>query len=171
MMNSRVEEAINIQINEELFSAYLYKAMSAYFADKNLNGMASWMSVQAGEEMTHALKLYDYVIERSGRVRLAAIKEPTFEWGSPLDAFKAAYEHEQYITGRINDLTDLSIQEKDHATSIMLQWFVTEQIEEEASTSEIVNKLEIMEGSKQGLYMLDRELESRSATSGDITAE
>lgn len=165
MINKKVEEAINNQINAEMFSSYLYKAMSAYFADLNLTGMAAWMDVQAQEEMTHALKFYDYIIERGGRVKLMAIEEPAFEWGSPIEAFKAAYEHEQYITGRINDLTDLAIQEKDHATMIMLQWFVTEQVEEEASVSEIVGKMEMIADSKHGIYMLDKELGGRGAGS------
>lgn len=165
MINKRIEEAINSQINAELFSAYLYKSMGAYFADKNLTGMASWMNVQSSEEMTHASKLYDYMVERGGRVRFSAIDEPTSQWGSPLDAFKAALDHERYITGRINDLTDLAIEEKDHATSIMLQWFVNEQVEEESSVGDIVNKLDMMEGSKQGIYMLDRELGGRSMSS------
>lgn len=170
MINKKVEEAINNQINAEMFSSYLYKAMSAYFADMNLTGMAAWMDVQAQEEMTHALKFYDYIIERGGRVKLMAIEEPAFEWGAPIEAFKAAYEHEQYITGRINDLTDLAIQEKDHATMIMLQWFVTEQVEEEASVSEIVGKMEMIGDSKHGVYMLDKELGGRGA-SGSEEAE
>lgn len=163
MINKKIEEAINSQINAEMFSAYLYKSMSAYFSDINLNGMAAWMNVQAQEEMTHALKFYDYVIERGGRVRLMAIEEPAFDWGSPIEVFKASYEHEQYITGRINDLADLAIKEKDHATGIMLQWFVTEQVEEEANVSEIVSKMEMIGDAKHGLYMLDKELGGRGA--------
>lgn len=163
MINKKVEEAINSQINAEMFSAYLYKSMSAYFSDMNLTGMATWMDLQAQEEMTHALKFYDYLIERGGRVRLLAIEEPASEWGSPIEVFRASYEHEQYITGRINDLADLAIQEKDHATGIMLQWFVTEQVEEEANVSEIVSKMEMISDSKHGLYMLDKELGGRTA--------
>lgn len=163
MINKKIEAAINNQINAEMFSAYLYKAMSAYFSDINLTGMAAWMNLQAQEEMTHALKFYDYIIERGGRVKLMAIEEPAFEWSSPIDAFKASYEHEQYITSRINELADLAIKEKDHATGIMLQWFVTEQVEEEANVSEIVSKMEMIADSKNGLYMLDKELGGRGA--------
>ncbi|HPI97422.1 MAG TPA: ferritin [Synergistales bacterium] len=163
MIGPNIEKAINEQINAELFSAYIYKAMSAYFASENLMGMSRWMDIQSEEEMSHAMKFYDYLVERGGRVKLTALEEPPFEWDSPLSVFEAAYEHEQYISSRINHLTDLAISEKDHATNIMLQWFVSEQVEEEAHAEEIVNKLKMISESRHGLYMLDRELGAREA--------
>ena len=163
MISSRVETAINEQINAELFSAYIYKAMSAYLASVNLMGMSRWMDIQSEEEMAHAMKFYGYLVERGGRIKLTALEEPPFEWASPLDVFEAAYEHEQYITSRINDLTNLAIEEKDHASNIMLQWFVSEQVEEEANAEEIVNKLKMIGDSRHALYMLDKELGAREA--------
>ncbi|SRR6056297_183701 len=165
MIKDNIQEAINNQINAELFSAYLYKSMSAYLQSENLTGMAAWMDLQAQEEMQHAMKFYDYLVERGGRVKLLAIDEPQYEWGSPLEIFEASYKHEQYITERINNLVDLSMQEKDHATGIMLQWFVSEQVEEEAGVDEIVQKIKMISDSKHGMYMLDKELGGRQSES------
>src|SRR6056297_843614 len=132
MIKENIQEAINKQINAELFSAYLYQSMGAYLDSENLGGMAAWMNMRAKEELEHAMKFYNYLLERGGRVKLYAIDEPQFEWNSPLEVFEASYEHEQYVTGRINDLVELAAEEKDHATGVMLQWFVSEQVEEEA---------------------------------------
>ena len=165
MIKDNIQEAINNQINAELFSAYLYKSMSAYLQSENLTGMAAWMDLQAQEEMQHAMKFYDYLVERGGRVKLLSIDEPEYEWGSPLEIFEASYKHEQYITERINNLVDLSMQEKDHATGIMLQWFVSEQVEEEAGVDEIVQKIKMISDSKHGMYMLDKELGGRQSES------
>jgi len=165
MIKDNIQEAINNQINAELFSAYLYKSMSAYLQSENLTGMAAWMDLQAQEEIQHAMKFYDYLVERGGRVKLLAIDEPQYEWGSPLEIFEASYKHEQYITERINNLVDLSMQEKDHATGIMLQWFVSEQVEEEAGVDEIVQKIKMISDSKHGMYMLDKELGGRQSES------
>jgi ferritin len=161
MLSKNIEEALNKQVNEELFSAYLYLSMAAYFADKNLMGFYNWLYVQFHEELEHAKKFIHYIIERGGRVKLSQIKEPQFEWKDPVDAFKAVLEHERYITGKINELVDLAEKEKDRATFAMLQWFVNEQVEEEANASEILARLEMVGESKQGLLMLDRELAQR----------
>ena len=162
MIKDRIQEEINKQINEEMFSAYLYLAMSADFAAKNLPGFANWMYVQYQEEMTHTMKFYNYLIERGGKVELRAIAKPQQTWESPLAAFEAAYAHEQHITGRINQMMDVAIEERDHATQIMLQWFISEQVEEEANADEIVQQLKFIEGNKHAIYMLDRELAQRT---------
>jgi len=162
MLNERIEKALNDQVNAEMFSAYLYLSMSANFSAMNLAGFAQWMKVQATEEMVHAMKIYDFIIERGGRVTLAQIDAPETVWESPLAAFEGAYKHEQYITGRINDLVDIAIEEKDHASNIFLQWFVTEQVEEEASADEIVQKLKLVGSQGNAIFMLDRELGARA---------
>ncbi len=159
-----MQEVLNEQINEELYSAYLYLSMSAYFLSINLNGFANWMRVQAQEELMHAMKFYDFINERGGRIRLLAAKEPPMEWESPLAAFEDACRHEQYISGRIDALVNLAAEEKDHATGIFLQWFVTEQVEEEASADEVVQKLKLMGDHRGGLFMMDRELGQRVFT-------
>lgn len=164
MIKAKMEKAINRQINRELYSAYLYLSMSAYFGNINLKGFASWMRVQAQEEMSHAMKLYDYLGERGGRIALAAIEDPPREWGSPLKVFENVYSHEQKVTALINDLVNLAIAEKDHASSSFLQWFVTEQVEEEASASEVLERLKLAGKDAGGLFMLDNELGQRVFT-------
>lgn len=164
MITQKMQDALNNQINEELFSAYLYYAMSAYFHDINLNGFAQWMKAQATEEIAHAVKLYDHVNDRDGRVELKAIKKPQKEWKSPLAAFQAAYEHECYITGKIHDLVSIAEDEKDRAVRPMLEWFVEEQVEEEASTKEIMDQLKLMGDSNSVMFMLDREMNQRQVT-------
>ncbi|MEO0258906.1 MAG: ferritin [candidate division WOR-3 bacterium] len=161
MLTNRMEEALNRQIVEEMYSAYLYLSMSAYFASLNLMGFSHWLYVQYHEELEHAEKFFKFIIERGGRVKLGAIKEPEFEWKSPKDAFEAVVKHEKYITSRIYELVDIAEQEKDRATFAMLQWFVNEQVEEEAHSEEILAKLEMIGDHKQGLLMLDRELAQR----------
>jgi len=164
MIGKKMEEALNDQINAELYSAYLYLAMAAYFDSQNLSGFASWMRVQTQEETAHAMKFFHFVGERGGRVVLKAIEEPAKEWKSPLAAFKASYEHEQYITGRINDLVNLAIKEKDHASNAFLQWFVNEQVEEETSVDSVVQQLKMAEKAPGALFMMDRELGGRTFT-------
>ncbi len=163
MLSERMENAINDQINAELFSSYLYLSMAAYFEDQNLPGSAGWMRVQAQEEVSHAMKFFDWIGERRGRVSLAAIDKPEYQWGSPLEAFEASFKHEQYITSRINDLMALAIEENDFATRNMLNWFVDEQVEEEATVDAVVHQLRMIGDSKHGLYMIDRELGGRQA--------
>jgi len=164
MLSKKMQEALNEQINAELYSAYLYLSMSAYFKSINLPGSANWMRVQTQEEMVHAMKIYDYVIERGGRVALEAVSKPVVEWKSPLAAFQAAYKHEQHVTGLINDLVNLAVKEKDHAVNAFLQWFVNEQVEEEASADEVVQKLKQVEKVPAGVFMIDRELGQRVFT-------
>ncbi len=161
MINEKMQDALNKQINAELYSSYLYLSMSANFNSVNLNGFANWMRVQAQEELVHAMKFYDYITERGGRVILRPVEGPTSDWASPLAAFEDAYRHEQKVTGLINDLVELAVAERDHATNIFLQWFVSEQVEEEASADEVVQKLKLVGDASHGLFMLDRELGQR----------
>jgi len=163
MIKEKVLDAINSQINAEIHSAYLYLSMAAYFKSVNLEGFAAWMNVQVEEELEHAGKFYNFVHQRGGKVILTAIDGPKTQWSSTREAFEDALKHEQYITRRINDLMDVALAEKDHATQIFLQWFVTEQIEEEDNVSGVLEKIKMLEGAKGGLFMLDRELGQRGA--------
>ncbi|MEO0077725.1 MAG: ferritin [candidate division WOR-3 bacterium] len=163
-MNKKVELAFNEQIRHELESAYLYQSMVAYFQSAGLEGMAQWMAVQALEELTHAKRFFDHIVERGGRVVLAALAQPKGEWSSALEAFRDAYKHEQFITGRIADLMKLAMAENDLPGQEMLRWFVSEQVEEEASTSRVVQQLELAGTSGGPLLMLDRELGTRQFT-------
>jgi ferritin len=162
MLNEKLESAINSQINFELYSSYIYLAMSAHFMSLNLKGFANWMSVQAQEEIIHAMKFYNYVNERGGRVVLQTVKEPPKEWKSPLDAFETAYKHETVVSSRINAIVDLAIVEKDHMSVSFLQWFVNEQVEEEANAKEIADQLRLANDAPQFIFMLDRELGTRA---------
>jgi ferritin len=164
MLKPIIEKAINKQINAEMWSGYLYLSMSSYFESVGLKGFANWMWIQAREEATHAMRLYNHVIERGGRVILSAIDKVPTKWKSPLEVYEETYKHEQKVTGLINDLVNLAIKEKDHATVNMLQWFVDEQVEEEASADEIVQKLKLIETNTSGLFMLDQELGQRIFT-------
>lgn len=163
-MNQELEEALNEQINEELGSYYIYLSMQAYFASESLDGFATWMQLQAQEEVEHAMRIFRFLNDRGGRVKLGAIEEPKKDWDSPLDAFKDAYEHEQYISRKINELVDMAEEKDDKATKNMLDWFVEEQVEEEASTEAIVDKLEMVNGAGSGLLALDKALGSRQVT-------
>ena len=164
MLDEKIQGAFNDQINAETFSAYLYWSMSAYFESVNLGGFAGWMRAQAQEEMVHAMKFYSFIIERGGRVILKALEAPETDWDSPLAAFQAAYKHECYISGRINDLVDMATARKDHAANSFLQWFVNEQVEEESSVDAVVQKLKLMADAPGGMFMLDRELGTRIFT-------
>ena len=162
MLSEQMQKALNEQIAAELFSAYLYLAMSAWFQSENLGGFAHWMDLQAREEQEHAMRICKHIYERRGRVILEALDAPQSEWKSPLAAFEAALGHEEMITGRINALVNQAIKEKDHATNNMLQWFVSEQVEEEEQTDAIVQKLRLIQDAPRGmLLMLDRELAAR----------
>ena len=169
MLKPKVEKAINKQINAELWSSYLYLSMSSYFESINLSGFANWMIMQAQEEVNHAMRLYNHVIERGGRVLLEEIDKVPTEWKSPLHVFEETYRHEQKVTSLIEDLVDVAEQEKDRASLNMLQWFIDEQVEEEASADEILQKLKLIGDQGSGLFMLDNELGQRVYT-GDITA-
>jgi ferritin len=163
MISDKMEKALNAQINAELYSAYIYLSMAAYFESRDLPGMATWMTSQAQEEVAHAMKIYQHIVERGGRISLAAIDGPPTEWGSPAAVFEAAYKHEQLVTKLIHDLVALSIEEKDYASKSMLDWFVDEQVEEEASASAIVAKLQMIGDHGPALLMLDHELGARQA--------
>ena len=164
MISKTIEASFNKQINAETYSAYLYWSMSAALEEMNLPGFANWMRIQAQEEMTHAAKFFSHIIERGGRVQLTAIDGPPTEWGSVKAVFEAGLKHEQLVTSLINDLMDLAIQEKDHAANMYLQWFVTEQVEEEATAMDILGKLDIVGATAGGLYMLDKEMGQRVFT-------
>lgn len=161
MIGKRIIAAFNEQLNHELYSAYLYLSMAAYFHSLGFDGFANWMRVQKLEEDSHAMKFVDHLRDRDARVELEAIDKPKIKWASPLDAFRAAYEHEKFITGKINGLYKLAEKESDYAAKVFLDWFVKEQVEEEASASGIVQKLERIKDSGSGLIMLDKELRKR----------
>jgi ferritin len=163
MISKKMEKAINDQINAELYSAYLYLSMAAYFDSTNLSGFSAWMKVQANEEYKHAMKFYGHITDRLGTVTLKAIDGPKTSWKSPLDAFENVFEHEQKVTGLINNLVEIAAQEKDNAAFVLLQWYVNEQVEEEKSADEIVQILKRIKDSSQGLIMLDRELAKRGS--------
>jgi ferritin len=161
MLSSTVQDAMNQQVNAELYSAYLYLSMAAEFEEENLRGMAHWMQIQAKEEAGHALKFFKHIAERGGRVTLTAIAAPPTKWDSPQAVFEAVYKHECHVSSLINKLVELAGAEKDHASAVFLQWFVNEQVEEEANASEILHQLKMVGDSKQGLFMLDRHLAQR----------
>jgi ferritin len=161
MISEKMQKALNDQLKEEYFSSYLYLSMAAYFESNNLNGFAHWMKTQSEEEKGHAMKFYGYINEQQARVSLNAIDKPQMDWVSSLAAFEETLKHEQKITKHINTLMDLAIAEKDHATTIFLQWFITEQVEEEAHAAHIAEQLKMIGDSKQGLMMLNSILGQR----------
>ena len=164
MLSEKLLDAINDQINYEIHSALVYKAMQAYFESEDLPGMANWMDIQFQEEMAHAEKMFHFVCEAGGRVKMLAMDEPCNDYSSPLDAFEKALAHEQGVTSRIYNLMDIAQQEKNHAAQICMQWFVTEQVEEEASVGHIIAQLKRVEGDGRGLMMIDQELAQRTFT-------
>lgn len=164
MITAKMQDAINDQINYELYSAYIYLSMSAYYLSINLPGFANWMHVQAQEEMFHAMKFYGFVNGRGGRVTLTTIAGPETSWENPSSPFIDALLHEQKVTTRINNLVNMAIEERDHASNIFLQWFITEQVEEEANAEAIIRQLELIGNDKSGLFMIDRELGLRVYT-------
>ena len=160
-MNKALQDAMNDQIKHELYSSYVYLSMSAYCESVNLPGAAQWLRVQAEEEIEHAMKFFDHIVERGGQVILQAIEQPPTDFDTLLAVFQAAHAHEKKVTGLINELYDLAVQEKDYPAQALLQWFATEQVEEEKSTSEVVATLEMIGDDPAGLVMLDRDLGSR----------
>lgn len=163
-MNKKIEAAINEQINAEIFSAYLYLSMAAYFDGKGLAGFANWMKKQYEEEMFHAMKFYDYVYERGGSVVMKAIAAPETKFKSPLQVFESALAHEKVVTGLINGLYELSLKEKDYASQSFLKWYIDEQVEEEGNASEIIDKIKLAGKDGPGIFMLDKELGTRVFT-------
>ena len=171
MLSEKMQAALNNQLNAELYSSYLYLAMHAYFKSINLEGFANWMHFQAQEELTHAMKFYDFIIQRSGGVQLKQVDAPPAQWQSPLAVFEATLEHEQKVTGLINDLVEKALEARDHATNIFLQWFVSEQVEEEENVSGVLEQLKLMGEAKGGLFMIDRELAKRGPSAAAAAAE
>jgi len=162
MISKTMQDALNEQINKELFSSYLYLSMATYFAEKNLPGFASWMHKQSGEEREHAMKLYEHLEDRGGRVTLKAIAAPKVEWASNLEAFREAAAHEALISASIHALYETALAEKDYPAQVMLQWFIHEQVEEEKNAAEIVAQLELIEERGTAVLMLDKQLGKRS---------
>lgn len=163
-MHEDLERMMNEQLNFELYSAYIYYSMANFFEFKNLSGAAHWMRTQVLEETSHAAKFASFINERGGRVKLDKIDAPQLDWESPLAVFENAYHHETIVSGRINKIMDLALEKSDHAAANFLQWFVAEQVEEEASTDAVVQQLKLVENSQGGLFMLDKELGSRPVT-------
>jgi ferritin len=163
-MKKSINDALNAQINAEIYSAYLYLAMGAYFDGLGLDGFASWMKVQYEEEMFHAMKFYGFVYERGGSVTMEAIEKPEADFKSVLDVFEKTLEHEKHVTSLINNLYDLAVQEKDYAFQSLLNWFIDEQVEEEDTAGKIVDKIKLAGEKGPGVYMLDQELGARTFT-------
>lgn len=161
MLSKAVQDAINDQINKELYSSYLYLAMSAHFESVNLPGLAKWTRIQAQEELGHAMKFFDYVVDRSGRVSFATVAKPTSEWKTSLEVFTQVLEHEQKVTASIYKVYEVALKENDYASQGMLQWFISEQVEEEKNASEIVAQLEMVEAHDTAILMLDHRLGKR----------
>jgi ferritin len=164
MLTNKMQEALNGQINNEIYSAYLYSAMSADCAFKGLKGFANWFMVQYHEEMLHAMKFYEYVIKMGGKVGLRAIKEPPPEFKSPMDMFQKTLAHEQFITKCIGELVELAKKEKDHATEVFLQWYITEQTEEEENDNDIISQLKLIGTDTAALFLLDKDMAARIVT-------
>lgn len=163
MLSKSMLKALNEQINHELFSSYLYLSMSAHFQEANLPGFAHWMALQSKEEYEHAMKIFRYITERNGRVILDAIDKPPTEFKKPLEVMKQVLEHEKKVSGLINRLYEMAVKEKDYPTQVMLQWFITEQVEEEKTAGDIIEQLKMVGDMPAGLIMLDRQLGARGS--------
>ena len=164
MVSKKMAEAINDQMIREMYSAYLYMSMSNFSSNLGLKGFANWLMVQYHEEMFHAMKMYEYLQSQGSEIKLKQIDEPPSKWESPLDMFEKVLEHEKKVTAWINELMEIAIAEKDHASRIFLQWYVTEQVEEEENDNDIIAPLKLIGDNAQGLMMLDKELAARMAT-------
>ena len=164
MISDKMTQALNEQVNREMYSAYLYMSMSSHCNQVGLKGFANWFMVQYHEEMLHAMKIFEYIQRQGAEVKLTAIQGPPTTFASPVDMFTQTLAHEQFITRSINDLMELAIVEKDHASQIFLEWYVTEQVEEEENDNDIIAQLKFIKDNPQGLMMLDRELAGRMTT-------
>ena len=171
MLKEKMLDALNGQINAEQYSAFLYLSMSAYLNEKGLPGFANWMYVQYQEELSHANKFYSYIVERGSRVEIKAIEQMPTTWDGIINIFEATLEHEQLVTSLINNLVEIAIQEKDHASQSFLRWFVDEQVEEEANVQEILDTLKLINGQGNGIFMLDREMRQRTFVDTTQAAE
>jgi ferritin len=163
MLSQSVQQMLNQQIAKELHASNLYLAMSGHFAEANLMGMANWMRMQSDEERGHALRFFDYVIDRAGQVEVGAVDQPPAEYGSPVEIFNQALEHERKVTASINAIYAQAVQDGDYATQVFLQWFITEQVEEEASATAMVERLTMAGDNRAALLILDAEMMGRSA--------
>ncbi len=164
MLSKKIEEALNEQLNKELYSAYLYLDMATWCTSHGLLGFAHWMKMQVREEQDHAMKIYDYIEERGGQIILKTIDKPQHSCSNIKEIMEQSLEHEKYISKSINDIMGLAYEEKDYATISTLQWFVTEQVEEEASVSEICEQINLSKGEGSAIFILDRELKGREFT-------
>ncbi len=168
MISEKIQEALNEQVNKEFYSAYMYLAMSAYCDTIGLPGFSNWMRQQYEEESLHVTKMYDYILDQGGRVHLKTIEEPPKEYGTPLEVFEKTLEHEQYVTGLIHKLMDLAVEERDYASQTFLQWYVTEQVEEESNVNNVVAPLRMLDGDKGGLMMIDQKLAGRATPAAPV---
>ncbi len=171
MISNRMEQALSQQLNDEFYSAYLYLAISAYCSHNEFNGAAHWFKCQYEEEHMHATKIYNYLIDQGVHVVLTRIESPPGEFGSLLEVFQSSLKHEELMTSRLNELSDLALKEKDHATYNLLQWFVNEQVEEEATLGSLISKIKLVKDDGYGLLMIDNELGGRQMVTGAITTE
>jgi ferritin len=162
MLTPAMQKALNTQLNAEYYSSYLYLSMAAYCEEISLKGFANWFRVQVQEEMVHAMKFFEFIINRRGKVELTAIEAPPTKWEQPLAILEASLEHEKSVSQRINKLATLAVKESDHATHAFLEWFLTEQVEEEASVDQVVQQLRLNNNNPAGLFMIDRELAQRT---------
>jgi ferritin len=161
-MSAALQRAMNDQIQKEFYAHYLYLAMSAWFEERNFEGFAKWMRIQADEERNHAMRIFDFVLDRGGKVRLEGIPEPGTKWKTALEVFDAARKHEAMVSGSINELYARATSEKDYASQVMLQWFITEQVEEEKTSTSLAERLRLVGDSATGLIILDRQLGERT---------
>jgi ferritin len=161
MLKEEIEKALNNQLNKEFYSAYLYLSLASYYEHQNLPGFSNWMKVQNQEENAHTMKFFKYINERGGKVLLSGVETPPTDWDSPLKAFEHVLEHEKIVTENINELIDLGMKHKDHATTNFLQWYIEEQVEEESTVSNIIAQLRMVHGSNESLYLLDKEMAGR----------
>lgn len=164
MISQKMNDALNEQVNAELFSSYLYLSMSAWCSERSLSGYATWMRAQAQEEMFHGMKIYDYILERGGSIDLKNIEKPAADWSSPLAVAEEVAAHEAKVTGLINDLVEVAMAEKDHASNIFLQWFVAEQVEEEDSAGDVLERMKMIGDDSAGMFAMDLELGKRVFT-------
>ena len=164
MISKKMNEVLNGQVNAELYSSYLYLFMSTWFSEKSLSGFAGWMRAQSQEELFHAVKILDYILERGGHIELETIEKPDGSWSSPLEVMRETADHEAKVTGLINDLVDVALEERDHAAHIFLQWFVAEQVEEESTVGEVVERMRMIGDDSAGMFAMDMEMGKRVFT-------
>lgn len=163
MISKKMEHELNEQVNKEFYSAYMYLAMSAYCNTIGLPGFSHWMRMQYEEESLHVTKMYDYILDQGGQIHLKTIEEPAKEFGTPIEIFEQTLEHEQFVTKSIHNIMNLAVEEKDYATQTFLQWYVTEQVEEESNVNDILSPLRMVGNDKGGLMMIDQKLNVRTA--------